>query len=620
VVTAPLSTPWRARLETRLLVFVTLVTGAAVSAMLVAANRVITASAIERQHQAQDGAKIAFDRLIERNGVFAASQSRLITELPIFRAHLSDPRLAADDATMQALADQYRASVAADFLLVAAGDGRWLGRSNWPAGPDPDWMVLTGETRPASEQGHRGIVTLSDGVYLVVLEPARFVDEVLGWLAVGYRLDDRLAVELSQVARADVNVVAGGHLWGSSLEPARRALMAAAIGATPLHDRELLQLGATRYSSREYRLDATETAGRASLVLVMDWTPTQELVDRVQTRLLWIGLAAFLFAIAGATVFSRRAARPLRDVVEAAREITQGHWSRRVPVRGSSEAASMGVAFNEMTDSLTALNAQLTQAKERAEGASRAKDQFLANMSHELRTPLNGIMGMTTLALDTAITDEQRDYLTTIDTSAIALLTIVNDVLDFAKIDAGALALDQAAFDPRACLERTHKLLRVQAQAKGLALLYDIEPALAGPFMGDEGRLRQVLLNLVSNAIKFTKTGTVTVRAYGEAVPGGVMLHVEVRDTGIGIPKNMQAAIFEPFIQADGSTTRRYGGTGLGLTICSRLVAMMNGTITVESEPGSGTTLRFTALLTAVAGVRTSPVDEPAPALAHVSR
>jgi signal transduction histidine kinase len=393
--------------------------------------------------------------------------------------------------------------------------------------------------------------------------------------------------------------------------------MAAAISAAPLYDREWVQLGTTRYSSREYRLDATETAGRASLVLVMDWTPTQQLVDRVQTQLLWIGLAAFLFAIAGATVFSRRAARPLRDVVEAAREITQGHWSRRVPVRGSSEAASMAVAFNEMTDSLTA---QLTGAKERAEGASRTKDQFLANMSHELRTPLNGIMGMTTLALDTAITEEQRDYLTTIDTSAHALLEIVNDVLDFAKIDAGALALDQAPFDPRACLERTYKLLRVQAQAKGLALLYDVEPALAGPFVGDEGRLRQILLNLVSNALKFTQAGTVTVRAHGEAAPEGVMLHVEVRDTGIGIPKNKQEAIFEPFVQADGSTTRKYGGTGLGLTICSRLVALMKGTIRVDSEPGVGTTLRFTALLTRVTGVRTSPVDEPAPALAQIGR
>jgi signal transduction histidine kinase len=614
-----LSTPWRARLETRLLVFVTLVTGAAVAAMLVAANRVITSSAIERQHQAQEGAKIAFDRLIERHGVFAASQSRLITELPIFRAHLSDPRLAADTATIQVLADQYRASVAADFLLVASGDGRWLGRSNWPAGPAPDWRVLTGTTRPM-EQGYRGIVTLSDGVYLVVLEPARFVDEVLGWLAVGYRLDDRLAVELSQVTRADVNVVGDGHLWGSSLMPTRRALMAAAIRAAPLHDHRLLELGGTKYSSREYRLDATETAGRASLVLIMDWTPTQELVDRVQAQLLWIGLAAFLFAIAGATVFSRRAARPLRDVVEAAREITQGHWSRRVPVRGTSEAASMAVAFNEMTDSLTALNAQLTQAKERAEGASRAKDQFLANMSHELRTPLNGIMGMTTLALDTPINDEQRDYLTTIDTSANALLSIVNDVLDFAKIDAGALALDQAPFDPRACLDRTYKLLRVQAQAKGLSLLYDVEPALEGPLVGDEGRLRQILLNLVSNALKFTKAGTVTVRAHGEAGPDGVMLHVEVRDTGIGIPKNMQGAIFEPFVQADGSTTRKYGGTGLGLTICSRLVELMKGTIAVESEPGIGTTIRFTALLTRVPSVRTSPVDEPASALAHASR
>jgi signal transduction histidine kinase len=332
-------------------------------------------------------------------------------------------------------------------------------------------------------------------------------------------------------------------------------------------------------------------------LLLKDWQPTQALLDQVHTRLLLIGLAAFSLAVAGSTVFSRRAARPLRDVVEAAHEITQGEWARRVPVRGSSEAVAMATAFNDMTANLTALNKELSAAKSRAEDASRAKDQFLANVSHELRTPLNGIIGMTTLALDTHLTGEQRDYLETVESSSAALLALVNDVLDFAKIDAGALTLDPVPFDLRSCLEQSRKMLAVPADRKGLALTFDIDSDLPTFVVGDEGRLRQVLLNLLGNAVKFTNAGTVALRVRAEAAGDHITLRVDVSDTGIGIPKAKQEQIFQPFVQADGSTTRQYGGTGLGLTISARLIAMMGGRIWLESEPGVGTQFHFTAVL-----------------------
>jgi signal transduction histidine kinase len=603
-VAAALSTPWRARLETQLLAFVTLVTGIAVLAMLVAANRVITAGAVERTHEDQDAAKQAFDRLLERRGEFASSQSRLITELPVFRAHLSDPRIAGDQATIQALADQYRVSVAADFLLVANANGDWLGRSHWPGTGAPEWGTLAHRPTPRNWSGGRGLVTLADGVYLVVFEPARFVDEVLGWMAIGYRLDDRLALELAGLTRADVNIVAGGRLWSSSLVGGARLAMARAVTArTTTHD--WMNLGTTRYSSRQYPLDADSGAGTASLVLLIDWTPTQNLIDELSARMIWIGVAAFLLAVAGATVFSRRAGRPLRDVVDAAREITRGEWTRRVPVRGSSEAATMAVAFNEMTATLTNLNTELKTAKERTERASKAKDQFLATMSHELRTPLNGIMGMTALVVDTPLNDEQREYLGIIDVSAQGLLAIVNDVLDFAKIDADALQLTPVPFDPRACFDQTRGLLWPLASSRGLDLVFDVDPAMPAQIVGDEIRLRQILLNLAGNAIKFTPAGSVRVRARAtrDDGPGGVVLHVEVQDTGIGIPADRQAAIFEPFVQADGSTTRRYGGTGLGLTICARLVTMMGGRLSLVSEPGTGSTFSFSVRMSAAAAV-----------------
>ena len=195
------------------------------------------------------------------------------------------------------------------------------------------------------------------------------------------------------------------------------------------------------------------------------------------------------------------------------------------------------------------------------------------------------------------MSDEQREYVSIIDSSAASLLTIVNDVLDFAKIDAGALALDPAPFDVRGCFEHTRRLLSSLALARRLELVYDIDPALPAQLVGDEMRLRQILLNLGGNAMKFTPTGSVCVRARvrrrARATDARVVLQVEVIDTGIGIARERQAAIFEPFVQADGSTTRRYGGTGLGLTICARLVELMDGAMSVTSEPGAGTTFTF---------------------------
>ena len=619
--TPRLSAPWRTRLEARLLLFVMLVTGASVAAMLVAATQVITAGALERSRQDQDAAKAAFDRLIEQRQEFAASQSRLITELPVFRAHLSDPQIADDSATLEALAQQYQQSARSDFLLVANARGSWLGRAHWPAGVEPTWSLLTAGAPPDDRVGHSALVALSDGLYLIVVEPALFVDEVLGWVAAGYRLDDGFAKGLARITHADVNLIAGGRLWGSSLEPAPReavAALAAGAGPSPTSAElpttnprrqstptsadspyvEWLQLGENRYSAREYPLAPGRDAGRPSLLLVKDWQPTQAVLDQVEARLLFIGLVAFCLAVAGTTVFSRRATRPLRDVVEAAHQITEGEWTRRVPVRGTSEAVAMAAAFNEMTTSLTVLNAQLATQKARAEAASSAKDQLLSNMSHELRTPLNGIMGMTALTLDTQLTDDQREYLEAVDTSAQALLAIVNDVLDFAKIDANGLMLDPAPFDLHDCFARCRTIVWPTANAKGLTLAFDVDPAVPVPVVGDEGRLRQIVLNLLSNAVKFTHTGSVTLRARVEATAGQALtLLVEVRDTGIGIPKNVQELIFQPFVQADGSMTRRYGGTGLGLSISARLVEKMGGRIWLESEEGAGTAFFFTAPL-----------------------
>ncbi|HEX5483543.1 MAG TPA: ATP-binding protein [Terriglobia bacterium] len=441
--------------------------------------------------------------------------------------------------------------------------------------------------------GVPALLPIRQTVYRVTSVPINMGAENLGMLVVGEKFDLHFPGWLGYSVLEGPEGIVASTLPGNLTDQVSRQLLAASD--RPLKDNQEIRAG-----GEDFLAFGRARAGVGAQYRLYDLASVSDAMDRFAQGL-WqafaiTGLGSILMALLLSAFVSRSISKPLAGL---AAHLEGSGESGDLPQEYDIESSTLEVnvlarALNRASMARRQFEADLIKAKDAAEAGSRAKSEFLANISHELRTPLNGILGPADLTLDTDLTTEQREYLGLIKLSGNALLGIISDILDFSKIGHGQLDLNFSAFSLRDWLDEIIEVHRARAQEKGLDIASELQAGAPSVVVSDPLRLRQIMMHLVGNAIKFTERGRVKVYVGSQpAGEGECQLHCCVEDTGIGIPQGKQTAIFEAFSQADGSATRSHGGTGLGLTIASELVELMQGRMWLESEEGKGSRFHF---------------------------
>jgi signal transduction histidine kinase/ActR/RegA family two-component response regulator len=598
----PTSPPlrWHRRLEAQVVGGIGLLIAGSLAAVIVATTQSINTRSLDRAAQDLQTARAAFEELTATRAEYASAQAALVTALPVFRAHMTDPRLASDVATLEAMGEEYRRQLKADFIIVTEHTGRWTSQSGWPGRGEQAARVRARIAQALAGAAERDIIVAGERLYLIVAEPARFADEVLGTLTLGFLLDDAVARRLASVAQSHVNLVVDGRLYASSLTGADRAGVVQLLrdgdldaGGSPAIER----LGEGEYVVESFPLLPRGDAAAGRLILLHDLKPTAQFVGEVRSRLLTEGLVVFAVAVGAGIIFSRRISRPLQDLADAARDIAAGNWTRRVSPGGAAETTMMADAFNDMTSSLRQSHEEVRKRDDQLRQAQKmeAIGRLAGGVAHDFNNLLTAIRGYSELVLESLEPDDRRR----------------EDVLEItaATDRAAALTRQLLAFSRRQLV--TPRVIGLGTVVAGMEQMLrrligeHIEltstlPVDAWRIRADSGQMEQVIMNLVVNArdampdggkvhvelanVVFTEPSVTA----GLLVSSGSYVRLSVSDNGSGMDQETASRIFEPFF----TTKDADRGTGLGLATVYGIVEQAGGVIQVRTEPGAGTTFQ----------------------------
>ncbi|HTF89790.1 MAG TPA: response regulator [Planctomycetota bacterium] len=552
----------------------------------------------------------AFESFASVHKAVLVDQARSLAQAPHLRAVLGTPDV--DQITVSVTLSSLGDTVSGSLLFVTDGTGRVIA-DNRKGDELPDLRAKVELQHALAGDESSGIWNYAGHDYIVALCPINVASTALGVLGLGCRVGEQVR-ELGDATGLDVTMLRDGHVvatsWSGALDPTapdgevRNRYAAMRWSDVTANENSRLEVDGRELMATAIAL----TPDAYQLVLTRPLDNLLLQFRRAKTELFWIGLAIAGVALLVSRWVANRIASPIRALTDAASKLASGDLTANVRVVSSDEIGTLGVTFNSMARQLEAAMHDVMQKARAAEQASDAKSAFLATMSHELRTPLNSILGFNEQLQSSDLTVEQHDYVHTVHASGEQLLTLIDELLDYVKMESGDFRLDRVEFDIANCIHRAVETLSAAIRHKGLALDVAISPAVPRLALGPMRHVQQVLIRYLNNAAKFTSQGSIRVRAsVTDRTEQHFVLRIEVDDTGIGVAADRVDQLFKPFSQLESGAARSYAGTGVGLAISKELVELMHGEVGVRSTPGEGSSFWFTARLELCAPRASSP-------------